>query len=116
MTLMGSSTRRLGALYSVEECNIKTCYPYDAHTTYTSDHASHAASISLEDLRNLLSSSQRTLYNEVVLQQAGPPLGFAIIDPFNHMELYAKRAALEFSELYHGATIVTLYEERGMFV
>lgn len=114
MVLMGSSTRRLGVLYSVEESNIQTCYPYDAHTTYTSDHTSHAPSISLEDLRAMLSSGQHTVYNEVVLQQTGSPLGFAVIQPFNHMELDAKRAALQLCELYHGATIVTLHEEKGL--
>ena len=72
MVQMGSSTRRLGVLYNLEESDLQTCYCQDAHTTYTADCSSHATAISLDALRQLLHDArpdQHMLYNEVVLRR-----------------------------------------------
>jgi hypothetical protein len=71
MTLYGPSTTRMCVLYDAGECEVIACYPLDARTTVTSDHASHHSPITMEQLRALLqaASPEQTLnYNEVTLK------------------------------------------------
>eukprot|EP00798_Chlamydomonas_sp_ICE-L_P003659 gene3659-13733_t len=119
MSLYGASTSRLAALYDLNESEILHCYPVDAHSTYTSDHASHAEPMDVEALRlQLKESNNQLLYNEVTAKRLGAILGFALITPFiiGDMEISAKEVAIKMCRLYTGTTVVLFSEQDGHIV
>jgi hypothetical protein len=123
MVLFGKSTRRLAALYDHDACEIGKYHPTDAHTTYTEDQASHAPTISRSELEeSLLVSDEHAarpsqcLYNEVSVNRLGPVLGFALIKPYDILQLEweAKKMALAWFDRHADtSTIVFFCETSG---
>ena len=116
MPLYGPSSRRLSALYDMDECIVLKYYDRDAHTTYTPDHESDSVSdITIDSLVRLLrkaNNTQQLQYNEVALRSAGPVIGFALIVPCEVDELMigAKRVAIQLQR-YHPSTSIVVFNE-----
>ena len=114
--LMGASSRRLAALYDLDECTVQACYRKDARTNYTPDHSSHIPACTFEELVEHTKASN--LYNEVAMSLLGPVVGFAIIVPFqiSEMEVGAKGCAVTWARKLAGSTIVEFCETTGVII
>jgi hypothetical protein len=120
MFVMGQSTRRLGVLYDVADCEDVVCYRQDAHTTYNDEHTSHQLPLPLEELQSMLrdAAGPPILYNEVKAGRLGQVLGLALLEsdvPDAAQLVLAKEVAVAFiRNVYPSSTIVVFNTTNGV--